>query len=272
MAKSKGIRRLIISLLFTGVIVCLFSPLYLSLEQKLSMQNDIARIDIYNYGSKENAIKILSKIKHNEPTWCKKDDSSCSVITAKVSRKWQKFNIRFKVIGDGNVQISLKGPYKKGAKNKLYKILVDYRAFTVNDKKVLHSTETVSFDKVYQYKFKAKDGDIVKLNFKARRHFIDFHHIDKLMFLSVLILAFLLSYKLVQYVSRFKIIENNSRIDIVFVVVFALLLFVPMSHISDAEKSLQENRMLAKYPTFYSSSVLNNKFGEQFENWFNDRF
>ena len=58
---------------------------------------------------------------------------------------------------------------------------------------------------------------------------------------------FLFTYKLGKYLSRFKIEEHHSRIDIVFLTVFFILLFVPMLHISDAEKSEQENRMLAKY-------------------------
>jgi hypothetical protein len=44
-----------------------------------------------------------------------------------------------------------------------------------------------------------------------------------------------------------------------------------MSHISTANKSMQENRMLATYPQMFNTT-LNLQFGKQFESWFNDRF
>ncbi|MBQ8482113.1 MAG: hypothetical protein IJ532_06220 [Alphaproteobacteria bacterium] len=74
------------------------------------------------------------------------------------------------------------------------------------------------------------------------------HQIDWCRLIIISVLAFLLMYKFVQYLSKFKIEKQHSRIDIVMLAVFFVLLFVPMSHISDAEKSEQENRMLAKKP------------------------
>ena len=72
--------------------------------------------------------------------------------------------------------------------------------------------------------------------------------IDWCQLIIISVLAFLLMYKFVQYLSKFKIEKQHSRIDIVMLAVFFALLFVPMSHISDTEKSEQENSMLAKKP------------------------
>lgn len=84
---------------------------------------------------------------------------------------------------------------------------------------------------------------------------------------------FLFTYKLGKYLSRFKIEEHHPRIDIVFLTVFFILLFVPMLHISDAEKSEQENRMLAKYtPLIDYRGGYNLKYGKNFDAWFSDRF
>lgn len=84
---------------------------------------------------------------------------------------------------------------------------------------------------------------------------------------------FLFTYKLGKYLSRFKIEEHHSRIDIVFLTVFFILLFLPMLHISDAEKSEQENRMLAKYtPLIDYWGGYNLKYGKNFDAWFSDRF
>lgn len=83
---------------------------------------------------------------------------------------------------------------------------------------------------------------------------------------------FFITYKLGKYLSRFNIEEHYSRIDIVFCTVFFALLFVPMLQISDAEKSTQENRMLAIYKPLLKDKKINLNFGKDFEAWFSDRF
>ena len=45
-----------------------------------------------------------------------------------------------------------------------------------------------------------------------------------------------------------------------------------MLHISDAEKSETENRLLATKPDLFINSTINEKYGTQFDTWFNDRF
>ena len=273
MKKSKkGIKRLIISVLLSCTLLGLFAPVYMNNRIKQELENNVARIDIYNYGNTGNGVKIISSNQHTEPTWCKKDNGSCSIITENITKKWQKYNIKFKVIGNGNVKIALRGPDKRDVSGKRYEIFVDYRSFKVNNKLVFRDTKSVWHDRAYDHSFKAMDGDIIELDIKAKKHSVSFMDIDWLMFLSILVLVFLFSYKMVQYVARFKIIENNSRIDIVFVTAFSLLLFLPMSHISDAEKSTQENRMLAKLPQFLIAGEVNKNFGAQFNTWFNDRF
>lgn len=64
----------------------------------------------------------------------------------------------------------------------------------------------------------------------------------------------------------------NNIANRIFVVVFVLLLWVPIMHINRAEKSESENRMLAVMPGFMADGKINNKFGEEFNAWFNDRF
>lgn len=82
---------------------------------------------------------------------------------------------------------------------------------------------------------------------------------------------YLLSYKLVSYLIKLKREQGYSRIDIVFLCAFFIFLFIPMMNISDAEKSEQENRNLAKKPSLMMGDM-NSKFGRDFEEWFNDRF
>lgn len=88
----------------------------------------------------------------------------------------------------------------------------------------------------------------------------------------LVILYFLILYKIIKYLPHFKIDNHYDWIDIVFLAVFFTLLFMPMSHISDAEKSIQENRMLAKYKPIFKDNKFNLNFGRDFDEWFSDRF
>ena len=94
-----------------------------------------------------------------------------------------------------------------------------------------------------------------------------------LTFISILVLSFLLFYKLTSYLADFKNIKNQSRIEIVFLTIFFVFLFIPMSHINQDVKSKSENRNLAVWHSFINENgTINYKFGKDFDQWFNDRF
>ena len=91
-------------------------------------------------------------------------------------------------------------------------------------------------------------------------------------FVIVVVLSFLLFYKLMDYVADYKTIKGKSRIDIIFLTIFFVFLFIPMSNINQDERSIQENRMLAKWQPLVKDNKINFNFGKDFEAWFNDRF
>ncbi len=73
--------------------------------------------------------------------------------------------------------------------------------------------------------------------------------------------------------SVFGVIKEKSNSDFIFLVIFFIFLFVPMSHISQEETSKQENRFLAKWhPLITQEGKFNYNFGNDFNEWFNDRF
>ncbi len=278
-------KRFLITIVCTILVTLFCAPLYSNhlvsgLWQSL-YANKTARIDIANNGDATNAVEITEADTSTEneityPQWCQKENGQCGVINTEIAAKWQRYKVRFKVIGDGKITVLLRGPDVRD-NNVRYPVLVDYRFASVNNKQFLQGRKTFYHDNPHTYHFAAKDGEIYELSFEVRKHHwqwgdLNHYSFSTLMFLSVLILAFLLSYKMVQYVAKFKLLEHNSRIDIVFVVAFIVLLFVPMSRISDAEKSMQENRMLATYPKFLVSGGVNCNYGAQFEKWFNDHF
>ena len=49
------------------------------------------------------------------------------------------------------------------------------------------------------------------------------------------------------YVAKFSVLKNKSRIETIFLAVFFTMLFLPMSWINKEEISQKENRMLAQW-------------------------
>ena len=96
---------------------------------------------------------------------------------------------------------------------------------------------------------------------------------DFKLFVIISVLTYLLAYKFSSYVADFKTVENKSRIDIIFLIIFFVFLFIPMSNINKDEISAQENRTLAKLQPFINQDgEINDEFGKNFNEWFNDRF
>ena len=88
----------------------------------------------------------------------------------------------------------------------------------------------------------------------------------------ILILSYLLAYKLTSYAADFKSVKNQSPIEIVFLTVFFVLLILPALKINDDTYSKGENRNLAEYKPFITKNEINYNFGQDFNNWFSDRF
>ncbi len=78
--------------------------------------------------------------------------------------------------------------------------------------------------------------------------------------------------KITSYLADFKDIEKQSRTDIVFLLIFFILLFIPMSKINNAERSIAENRRLAVYKPLINKGKINYNFGKDYDRWFSDRF
>ena len=66
---------------------------------------------------------------------------------------------------------------------------------------------------------------------------------------------------------------HSSRVEnILFLLVFFVLLLLPASHINRAETNMAENRRLAVFPKLSLDGSINREFGREFDTWFNDRF
>ena len=72
------------------------------------------------------------------------------------------------------------------------------------------------------------------------------YEFDSAIFIIILILSYLLSYQLLNYSAEFNTIQKKSKTEVIFITVFFIFLFIPMSYIDNREVSKQEYRTLAK--------------------------
>ena len=96
---------------------------------------------------------------------------------------------------------------------------------------------------------------------------------DIKLLIVIAVLSFLAAYKLTSYLADFKTLNNASRMDIVFLLIFFIIVFIPMSNIDKKTvNSEKENRKLAEFKPFIYKNSINFNFGNDFDNWFSDRF
>ena len=250
--KKYSLKKIILSLCLTGLLLILFSPIYTNMVRGFIESRTNNRAEIYITSEKGLHQRILE---------------------AKINSEWKDFKVEAPISSDDVITIQLTAESRKGIP-----LIVDYRTLKINDHPIFDELLSIQTDKPYEYQLKMRQGSSVKIEMQIRKHHFNFkalqetYEFDWSLFFSVGLLTFLASYKLIQYLSKFKQFEQGSRIDIVLVVVFAIILFLPMSHISHEEKSEKENRILTKYEPLIKNGTLNLKYGEQFEKWFNDRF
>ncbi len=68
--------------------------------------------------------------------------------------------------------------------------------------------------------------------------------------------------------------EKNIKIaNVIFIIIFAILLIIPSLKINMSDKSREENRYLEKFPSLFNHyGQLNTKLGTQFDKFYSDRF
>lgn len=98
-------------------------------------------------------------------------------------------------------------------------------------------------------------------------------HIDYLILIIIFILTFLLVYKQFNYIADLNKIDKKSKTDIFFLITFFIILFIPMIHLNEKNYSDIELRPLGKFPNLMISKYyINENFGKEFNEAFNDRF
>ena len=274
-----NVKRLITTTVLSLLLVILLLPLCShNLVQGIYESchtNGSIRMDICMPEYKDISIKILSK---NKTRITGKDDTVKGVVVEdEIKHKWRDYKICVQALHDGDLEICLRGPDRREGTER-YPVIVDYRDLKINGGTIFDGTRNIWHDTPLRHKLNIKDKDVVEITFSARKHYfqigdvIEYYQLNIWILSSLFIVSFLIAYRLVGYVTGFRILGQQSGLNIVFVSLFFISLIVPISKINTANISDQENRTLAKKPEFYNKTGINSKYGADVEKWFNDRF
>ena len=277
-------KRLILSCLATIFFMYLFFPLY-STEYIDSLYqafiNHQLRVDISLNGANAQKININN---HNfdfisQPlikTAKQKHYANLNKnIQSKIHHGYKKYHLSLSTLGEGTLKISLSAPDNDLNNGKYFPLFVYYNNLTVNGQKLLNKDTKASFATPYVAQIAVKPDQKIDISFEAKRDMMPNWSLcaDVKMFISFLIISFLCAQMLIYWLAKFKIFEHKSRLDVVFLSIFFMLLILPMTRTDNLEKTIQENRMLAQYkPLVASGGGINQMYGKDFENWFNDHF
>lgn len=255
---------------YLWIVISCFLALFLATDKFTfykNLQNDVFRIDIS--GNKNNdTIKTVDSdnLKFNKANWRK------NYFTTNEHFSQTQISAQIKTTSNDTIHIKLMGPDVR-QENENIPVVVTYKNLIINDKPVLSGPIHVYHDKPYEYKKQIKSGETINISVIPEKttlfHWLPCLYFNFLKFL-LYFCAFFTSYIIIE---RFlKKNKNASVPDLIFVVIFMILLFIPLTHISNAEKSDQENRTLATKPNLFIDKKINQKYGVEFNNWFNDRF
>lgn len=122
-----------------------------------------ARIDILNSNVESNTIEILSTSNSTDayfPDWFKYAEGSGAVI--KISEKI--FDLKFRCINDGILNIFLKGPYVVDKSGNHIPSYVEFEKVKINNEDIINNNLVVCHDEPHLFKKNVNDGDIIEMH------------------------------------------------------------------------------------------------------------
>lgn len=132
-------------------------------NQSLLLKYTNARIDIKNFGNKDNNIKLLKtsdkKLSKHRPEWFK-DDAGTGLILHSLKGELE---LEFKCVNDGLLKIILRGPYFLDKNKNIIPIYIDYESLYINNKKIFENNTLVWHNQPYIYERNVKNNEIITL-------------------------------------------------------------------------------------------------------------
>ncbi len=207
-------------------------------------------------------------------TWFYKDNVHLLSQTLRTRGKWQKLSVRLRALRDGTITTVFMGAHARDDYGRYFSIPTDWKDVKINGNVIFEETKTLSFQKNFVKHISVKKNEILHVEAEFRRHHFTIHDFTRLttgkfwFLITGNLLFFFLTYRLLSYIQGGGI----RRSDAFLLTIFFPLLFIPMIGISDAVKSVRENRVLAEKPELKDLFKERSDYGRQYENWFNDHF
>ena len=158
-----------------------------------------------------------------------------------------------------------------------YQTFTDYKNLYINSKPIFSGRKTVNSFAPFKHQINVKKGDVVKVEFKLRKHIIRFGEIKRIFnlnrtaFFTAVLMVIMLYLGILRFYRSKKI--NSLNISDQFLL-FAFIFIMALSTCvwSDAQRSVLDRRDLANEPSLYDKKAINLNYGSQYEKWFQDHF
>ena len=123
---------------------------------------NFCRVDLKNYGSESNTIRILESNEDNftYPDWfCDNKGQGVKIESLKHS-----INLKIQCINKGNLEIHLKGRDFRDYNNLRVPVHISYNKFIINSNHILSKNQLTWHDDPYKYKQNCNDKEIFYIN------------------------------------------------------------------------------------------------------------
>ena len=134
-----------------------------NMPDALSIYNR-ARIDMKNFGNKDNRIEVVETILPPQritfPKWLKNEEGEGIMVRSENGT----LDMKIKCINDGLLKISIRGPDMRDKNKKRFPIYIDYTNFSINSEPILKNNVLVCHDTPYLFKKEVKDSEIIDIH------------------------------------------------------------------------------------------------------------
>lgn len=134
-----------------------------AIEDARVLYKNTARLDVKNCGAADNAIEILTNSSNNKfecPSWYKTETG----VGQWLHSDEKSVDFSFKCIGNGNLEILLRGKDFRDNKGARIPMKVNYTKLMINDEVIFSEPKTVWHDQSFKWTKLVQDGELIKVH------------------------------------------------------------------------------------------------------------
>lgn len=260
------------------ILACILTFVLLSIVAFVLIRNNFkARIDFIILDGNDVGLSTKLNADVYYPDWAKNDKGQGMVIEFPVKEKWESKDITIRVVNNGKVKMCFRSADVKIGWDAI-PFAVNYRNLQINGENISITSDYSNGSGLFCRDITVEDKNAISILVEVSRNLpIDINILRILMkdnagiLISLVIVSLFVFKKLIHYCSRLGY-TKCSWLDVLFLLIFFSMSYLPISHISDADKFEREGRILSDKPHFVVNGWLNYDYGQNFEKWFNDRF